>query len=166
MVDIEKAKKEFIKHVSKMEIDNPRIKPKIGHTFRVAEICKKIANSLNLTEEEIKLAQLIGILHDIGRFEQYKVYDKNTNSITLDNSIQFNHGEAGRDVLRKDNYIRQYIDDNKYDKIILTAVYEHNRYEISKGLSKEEELFCKIIRDADKLDIIYETIYIYWQEKE
>ena len=160
MIDIEKAKKEFMEHISKIEIDNPRIKPKVGHTFRVAEICKKIAINLQLTEEQIKLAQLIGILHDIGRFEQYKIYDKRTDSITLDNSIKFNHGEAGREILKKDNYIRKYIESNKYDKIILTAVYEHNKYEISNGLSKEEELFCKIIRDADKLDIIYETIYI------
>ncbi len=166
MIDIEKAKKEFINHVNKIEIDNPRVQTKIDHTFRVAENCKKIAINLELTEEEIKLAELIGLLHDIGRFEQYKIYDKNTNSIILDNNIKFNHGEAGVGVLKKDNYIRNYIDDNKYDEIIFTAVYEHNRYEISKDLTKQEELFCKIIKDADKLDIIYETIYIYWQEEE
>ena len=136
MIDIEKAKKEFINHVNKIEIDNPRVQTKIGHTFRVAENCKKIAISLELTEEETKLAELIGLLHDIGRFEQYKIYDKNTNSIILDNNIKFNHGEAGVGVLKKDNYIRNYIDDNKYDKIIFTAVYEHNRYEISKDLTK------------------------------
>ena len=37
--------------------------------------------------------------------------------------------------------------------------------EISKGLSKEEELFCKIIKDADTLDIFYESVYIFWQKK-
>ena len=105
-------------------------------------------------------------MHDIGRFEQYKIYNKNTNSIVLDSSIKFNHGEAGVGILKRDNYIRKYIEDSKYDKIILTAVYEHNRYELSKNLSKEEELFCKIIKDADKLDIIYETIYYYWQEED
>ncbi len=106
------------------------------------------------------------MLHDIGRFEQYKIYNKNSNSIILDNTIKFNHGEAGVGILKRDNYIRKYIEDSKYDKIILTAVYEHNRYELSKNLSKEEELFCKIIKDADKLDIIYETIYYYWQEED
>ena len=67
--------------------------------------------------------------------------------------------------LKKDNYIRKYIDDDQYDKIIFTAICEHNKYEISKGLSKEEELFCKIIKDADKLDIFYESVYIFWQKK-
>ena len=166
MIDIDKAKKEFINHVNQLKVNNSKVQNKVGHTFRVVENCRKIATKIGLTEEEIQLAELIGLLHDIGRFEQYKIYDKNTNSIILDNSIKFNHGEAGVEVLKKDEYIRKYIKDNQYDQIILTAVYEHNRYELSKKLSKEEELFCKIIRDADKIDIIYETIYIYWQEEE
>ena len=41
MIDIEKAKKEFINHVNKIEIDNPRVQTKIDHTFRVAENCKR-----------------------------------------------------------------------------------------------------------------------------
>ncbi len=166
MIDIEKAKKEFISHVEQIGINNSKIQTKIGHTFRVIEICKKIATKLDLSEEEIQLAGLIGLLHDIGRFEQYKIYDKNTNSIILDNSIEFNHGEVGVQILKNNDYIRKYIEENKYDKIILTAIYEHNRYEISKELTKEEKLFSKIIRDADKIDIIYEAIYFYWQEEE
>ena len=38
-----------------------------------------------------------------------------------------------------------------------------------EGLDKEELLFSKIIRDADKLDILYEGVEIYWntiKEKE
>ena len=145
MIDIEIAKNEFINHVNQFKIDNPKVQTKIDHTFRVAENCKKIATNLKLTNEEIELAELIGLLHDIGRFEQYKIYNKNTNSIVLDNSIKFNHGKAGEEVLKKDNYIRKYIQDDKYDQIIFTAVYEHNRYELSEGLSKEEQLFSKII---------------------
>ena len=34
------------------------------------EISKKIAESLKLTQEEIELATLIGLLHDIARFEK------------------------------------------------------------------------------------------------
>ena len=53
-----------------------------------------------------------------------------------------------------------------YDDIIYTAVQEHNKYQISEGLSQEKELFCKMIRDADKLDLIYEGAVIYWEEPE
>ena len=35
---------------------------------------------------------------------------------------------------------------------------------LSKGLSEEELLFCKIVKDADKIDLLYEAVYKYWQE--
>ena len=166
MIDIKNASEEFINHVNKIELNNPRVQIKIDHTFRVSENCKNIAIDIGLTEEQVKLAQLIGILHDIGRFEQYKIYNKDTKPTKSDRIIKFNHGKAGVELLRKNQYIREYIKDNKYDNIILTAIYEHNRYELSKNLSKEELLFSKIVKDADKLDLIYEAIHVYWQEKE
>lgn len=164
MIDIQKAKQELVNHVHKLEIDNPRVEMKIEHIMRVAENCRKIATDLKLTEEEIQLAELIGLLHDIGRFEQYQIFDKNTKTKVLDNTKKFDHGEAGVKVLKKDDYIRKYIEENNYDDIIYTAVYEHNKYELPKNLSKETELFCKIIKDADKLDLFYEAVCVYWQD--
>lgn len=157
MIDIENAKKELVKHVNELPINNQRVQMKVGHIIRVAENCKKLATNLKLTEEQIQLAELIGLFHDIGRFEQYKIADKNKKE-------KFDHGEAGVEVLKKDNYIRKYIEEDTYDDIIYTAVYQHNKYQLSEGLSQEKELFCKIIRDADKLDLIYEGAVIYWEE--
>ena len=165
MIDIEKSKKELINYVDMIEIDTSEIERKIYHTFRVMNNCKKIANMLRLPNEQINLAQLIGLLHDIGRFEQYKIYNKSVGIESSNKDIKFDHGKVGVEILKKDNYIRKYIEDDQYDKIIFTAICEHNKYEISKGLSKEEELFCKIIKDADKLDIFYESVYIFWQKK-
>ena len=159
MINIENAKKELVKHVNELSIDNPRIQMKLGHIIRVAENCKKLAIYLKLTQEQIQLAELIGLLHDIGRFEQYKIIDKKQKE-------KFNHGEAGVEILKKDNYIRKYIEEDTFDDIIYTAVQEHNKYQISEGLSQEKELFCKMIRDADKLDLIYEGAVIYWEEPE
>lgn len=164
MIDIQKAKQELINHVHVLEIDNPRVEMKLEHIMRVAENCRKIAMSLKLEEEQIKLAELIGVLHDIGRFEQYQIFNKNTEEKVLVTAKKFDHGEAGVEVLKKNNYIRKYIGENIYDDIIYTAVYEHNKYELPKGVSKETELFCKIIKDADKLDLFYESVYIYWQD--
>lgn len=97
------------------------------------------------------------MLHDIGRFEQYQIVDK---------AVKFNHGEAGVEILKKDNFIRKFIAEERYDNLILTAVYEHNRYQSSKDLSKEQALFSKIIKDADKIDLLYEGAEIYWQQPE
>ena len=127
MIDIERAKQELKKHVEEQKIDNQKVANKLGHILRVAEISKKLATELNLAEEQIQLAQLIGLLHDIGTFEQYKISD-----ITK----KFNHGEAGVELLKKDNYIRKYVEEDKYDEIIYTAVYEHNRYKMTERANR------------------------------
>lgn len=155
MINIERAKQELIKYVEEQKIENPKAKRKLEHILRVAKNSKELAINLRLTEEQINLAELIGLLHDIGRFEQYKIEEKET---------KFNHGKAGVEILKKDNYIRKYILDEQYDDLILTAVYEHNRYQLSKNLKPEQELFCKIIKDADKIDLIYEGAEVYWQK--
>ena len=53
MIDIEKAKQEFIKYVNELNLDNPKVQTKLDHTFRVSNICKKIASNLNLSNEQI-----------------------------------------------------------------------------------------------------------------
>ena len=61
--------------------------------------------------------------------------------------------------------MRKYIKSNKYDHIIRLAVKNHNKYEIESGLTKREQIFCKIIRDADKLDILNEATWYYWGDE-
>ena len=62
-------------------------------------------------------------------------------------------------------YIRKYIENSQYDKIIKIAIFNHNKYEIEENLEQKTILFCKIIRDSDKLDILYEAQEIFWKDK-
>lgn len=158
MLDIEKAKIEFKKYISNYDLKNPDIERKVGHSYRVAEISKKIAKSLNLSVEEIEVAILIGLLHDIGGFEQQTKYR------TYDDISSIDHGKLGVEILEENNYVRNYIKDDKYDNIIKTSIYNHNKYDIEKGLDDKTLTFCKIIRDSDKLDILYEAIEIFWEK--
>ena len=48
MIDLENAKNEFKKYISNYDLNNPEITRKVGHSYRVAEISKRIAKSLNL----------------------------------------------------------------------------------------------------------------------
>lgn len=157
-VDIEKAKKEFLNYTNKFDLTNVRQKGKQEHSLRVMEVSKEIAEKLNLSEEEMQLATLIGLLHDIARFEQYKQYQ------TFKDSQSFDHGDYALAILEKD--LRKYIETDQYDNIIKKAIKNHNKYKIEDGLTEEELLFAKIIRDADKLDIFYESAYIFWKGEE
>ena len=156
MIDIEKAIKEFIKYTENYDLKAEAIERKQKHSLRVMEISKKIATELKLNEEEIKLATLIGLLHDIARFEQYAQYK------AYRDADSFDHGDYGVKILNKD--IRNYIDTDEYDKIIKCAVKNHNKYKIEDGLTEKERLFCKIVRDADKLDIFFEAETMFWKD--
>ena len=152
MIDIEKAKKFYKEYISNYNPENPKIALKIAHIFRTAEKAKKIAINLNLSEEDVELAELIGMLHDIGRFEQLKRYN------TYNDRESINHGEYGAKILFEDRLIEKIIDDRQYDRIIYLAIINHNRDKIEEGLNERELLHCKIIRDADKWDIFYVSV--------
>ena len=153
-----KAKEEFIKYTEKYDLQIERIKGKQTHSLRVMEISKKIAEKLGLSQEEVEVATLIGLLHDIARFEQFTRYG------TYKDIESFDHGDFGAEILKKD--LRKYIDTDKYDEIIIKAVKNHNKFAIKEGLTEEELLQAQIIRDADKIDIFYQSVEKFWEGKE
>lgn len=147
MIDYKKAKEAFDNFIENYDKDNDKINLKYFHTFRVVDASIYIAEDLKLSDEDIELAKIIALLHDIGRFEQAKIYDNFADSETID------HAEYGANILFEDGMIRQFIQTDIYDSIIEKAIRNHNKYMIQDGLSEKELLHAKIIRDADKLDI-------------
>lgn len=161
MIDLEKAIKEFYKYTNQFDTKNPNIQRKIGHSIRVMQLSKKMAIKEELTKEEIEVATLIGLLHDIGRFEQYTKYKTYKDKVSID------HGDLGVEILFDKGKIKNFITDEKYYNIIKKAIKNHNKYELeTKDISNKEEMFCKIIRDADKIDILYQGTEIFWKGQE
>ena len=141
------AIEEFRKYI--MENYDPKdgmIGLKIRHTYGVVDASEYIAKSIGLDNENIQLARIIALLHDIGRFEQAKQYKDYRDYKNID------HAELGVKILFEEGFIRKFIQDDKYDNIILKAIKNHNKLEIEDGLNEEELLHAKIIRDADKTD--------------
>lgn len=149
MIDIVRVKQTLNDYLKKYDINDEQIKLKISHTYRVAELSKLLGKSLNLPEIGIDLAETIGLLHDIGRFEQVKRYH------TFLDKDSVNHGELGIEILFEDNLIRKFIEDSRYDDIIKESISNHNREKITDGITGLELLHSKIIRDSDKTDILY-----------
>ena len=159
MINIEKCKDEFLKYTERYDLTNENMKRKQLHSLRVMNKSREIAKSLNLSEEEIQVATLIGLLHDIGRFEQYTKYH------TFSDRNSIDHAELSAEILQDKHYIKKYIEDEDWINVILVAIKNHNKYKIEKGLNKQKEMFCKIIRDADKADIMYEGVNIFWNKQ-
>ena len=145
---------EFTKYVKSFTQESEIIL-KYKHTLRVMDLCGKIARFLNLKEEEVEIAKLIGLLHDIGRFPQWSKYH------TFSDAKSVDHAALGVQILKENDYLRKYSFHEEYDSIILKSILYHSQFKIPEGLTEKEELFAKIIRDADKLDILY----VYLEEK-
>ena len=140
----------FNQYVKKFNLKDKRLMDKFHHSYRVMDFCKEIAISLNLNEHQIFIANLCGLLHDISRFKQIEKFD------TFKDAKSFDHGDESVKILKSDNLIDKFVCDNKDQDLILKAIKNHNKYKIEDNLSDDELLYCKILRDADKLDIIKE----------
>ena len=123
---------------------------KYEHSFHVADYMEELAKRMALKEEDIYLAKAIGLLHDIGRFEQLKQFD------SFDDKL-FDHADFAVVYLFEEGHIRDFIKKKKNDHIIKEAILNHNKYQIREGLTKKELLFSKMIRDMDKVDIYYQV---------
>ncbi len=156
MIDYEYVLKEFKKYVEKFEIKNEEIAMKISHSYHVADLMQKLAKGLELTEEKIKIAKTIGILHDIGRFLQYEKTE-----LYNDIKSKLDHAELADTYLFLEKHIKDFKIPLKDISLIRTALRNHNKLIIENGLPKEEQFFAKLIRDADKTDIFRQSASIY-----
>ena len=140
--------KEFDKYVNNFDMNDRMIHLKYTHTYRVVDYCRILAESLNLNEHDTFLAKTIGLLHDIARFPQAKEFH------TFNDTISFDHGLKGAEILRENDYIANYVEAEEDKKIVLKAIELHNKKYIEEELDERTKVFCNIIRDADKLDIM------------
>ena len=150
----DKAKQSFDEYTSNYNLKDKGIYLKYHHSYAVSNLMKDLAISLNLTSEEIEIAKVIGLLHDIGRFEQWKKF-KSFDDRNVD------HANESCNYLFNDGHIREFIDDNKYDLIIENAIRYHNKLTIPE-MDEKSLFFTKMIRDMDKVDI-YKQCAIHYE---
>lgn len=162
----------FAEYVRNYDPSDEKIKLKIDHTYRVAGLCQRIAESLGLSEPDVDIAWLLGMLHDIGRFEQIRRFG------TFNDVQSVDHAEFGADLLFKEGLIRKFAEGyyeecelarsgneeaeqmiknnehhNKDTGLLEMAIRQHNKYRVKEDLTERQRMFCDILRDADKVDI-------------
>lgn len=127
---------------------HPLLELKRCHSLRVAGSAVCIAEALKLSPSERLLAEMSGLLHDVGRFTQFLRYGSYRDADTVD------HGTEGRRVLLAQN--RALLPDPAEWDLLLCVVGYHNRRraDIPPGLDPEKRRFLGLVRDADKLDIM------------
>lgn len=146
MIDFNKARIAFKNYVAHYDPSQDLIRLKIVHTYAVMDLTKRLCDALHVTEKQTSLAMLIGLLHDIGRFEQYVRYGTFVDYESID------HAKLGCDILFQEGLIRQFVQEDDCDQIIYDAIYEHNKFKVKEGYDEETLFYINMIRDTDKLD--------------
>lgn len=119
---------------------------KRDHTLRVAANCLAIATELQWDAGQVAAAEATGLLHDIGRFPQFQRYE------TLVDAASVDHGELGRKVTAQLKLLAST--DPHERSAILCGICNHNKRDLPAGAGSAALTLLKIVRDADKLDII------------
>ncbi len=131
--------------LSSSDEDNRNIILKIEHTHHVCENIILIAGSLPSLKNEIVLAEIIALFHDIGRFQQYQQYR------TFRDAVSINHGKLGAKILIEKGILDLL--DREERELVLSSVKLHNTFSLPHLEDARTITFLKLIRDADKLDI-------------
>jgi len=140
----------FDDYVMQFDMNEDMIKYKYNHSYRVVHQAEEICRSLDMDTEERDLASLIALLHDYARFKQWTIYK------TFKDSDSFDHGDEAVKILFDEGHIKNFIAKEEDYDVIKKAIANHNKFKLNKkDLNERELLHSKIIRDADKIDILY-----------
>ena len=115
------------------------------HTRKVCQEILNIGEQLELNDDELRLAEVIALFHDIGRFEQYARYK------TFVDIKSENHAELGVKILKENKVLHRL--DNSNQSLILRTISYHNRAALPEKETDTCLFFSRLLRDADKLDI-------------
>ena len=74
-IDFKHARGVFEEYLNGYDREDEKIKLKIIHTYGVVKSAREIGHRMHLNEEDQQLAELIALLHDIGRFQQLRLYN-------------------------------------------------------------------------------------------
>ena len=124
------------------------LKLKVEHTGRVCKNILLLAKAEKISENECMIAETIALFHDLGRFEQFMKYR------TFRDSESENHAVLSVKILSKEKVLSRLSAEE--ENLILKAIEYHNRMEIPQNIEKYSKLcfFSRLIRDADKIDIL------------
>lgn len=173
MTDKELNKRIFLEYANNFDRSLPEIEGKVQHSLRVADLCEKICKERDAMKE---VGYYLGLLHDYYRFEQYTKYK------TFRDEKSVDHADLACWLLFQEGHIEKFKIAKSDYALIFFGILNHNKLEINTKqiedfcqgkviylLGKPAKLyynrnnydeqtiikFAKVVRDADKVDIIF-----------
>ena len=149
----------FEEYFQSLIIDSPENQHQFeeirAHSLRVVTTSLLLANVLLQTEEEKRIATVVALLHDLGKAS---LISKNIEAL----NIQRDHATVSAKIIQQMEFYQGL--SSEVQLIILNAVENHNKLKLPKLESEQQILFARLLRDADKLDVL-DSSYRFFKEK-
>ena len=159
MMSMNEAARWFRAYTRGFETEGGGLKPllalKWSHSFSVSREAGRIARGMNYEPKRILHAEILGLLHDVGRFPQYRDFG------TFYDAASVDHGELGWETVSGSRILYSLDEDERL--AILDGIRYHNKKEIPLDIRRSSLGMARLIRDADKLDV-FEVVQRYLEE--
>lgn len=126
------------------------------HSLRVTDNARELANYLELDDEDKKVAFTAAVFHDIGRFKQLVDFN------TFNDEVSADHAEYAVQILKEKEILSNL--NEELQQLVFVAIQLHNKLSLPKKLKEREIIHAKLLRDADKLDIL-KVLTDYYTDK-
>jgi len=116
------------------------------HTARVIAVMNRLTRTLRLSKNACRVASVTALFHDLGRFPQYRRYR------TFRDPDSENHAKLSIRELTRYRVLHSLEPEERH--LIGRAIIFHNRLCLPDRLDPVTLLHSRLIRDADKVDIL------------
>ena len=146
--DIKQVRSWFDNYVNMFAFDGklPALSEiKRAHSYEVEDVGRRLTAEMNWDNDSALLGTAASLLHDVGRFSQFRDFN------TLYDSSSVDHGERGYEELR--SYFPKELADQEGFEAITESVRWHNKKKLPEDIAGLYLPFCRLVRDADKIDV-------------
>lgn len=157
---LKECRKEFETYFQSLIIGTTEIHHKVdevrAHSLRVAQNSLVIAKVVLPNEEDKYVAELIALVHDLGKAAMLAL---GTESAT---TIQRDHATESAKLIQQMAFFPKLSDEVKL--IVLKSIDNHSKLKLPKLDNEQQTTFARLLRDADKLDV-YDSSYRFFKER-
>lgn len=139
----------FYNFSKQYDTTNSNIVRKIIHSYDVAKRSYDIACVKGFNEKDRMLAYLTGLLHDLGRFEQWKQFG------SYDDLNSIDHGDLSFKLLEELNCCKLFGLTKAQSSTLKISIKYHNKPYLGKD--KNVVLFNNILKNADAFSNVITT---------
>lgn len=133
-------------HYSGEPEHDEHIRLKKQHSLNVLDEAAMIASGAGLEPDLERTCRLAALYHDTGRFPQYATYGTFRDKISKDHALLGARTLRGLGALDGEPW--------PVRAVVLGAVAMHNRRVVPARIAPELDTVTRVVRDADKLDIV------------